>query len=157
MMRRDFSRFSNSNVLTALIIGINYGQLTVWHLTNPGNRARIWSAQCVFSDRKKYVLCKLNRFYKLIWNRHHLKGNQPICSEKHLSQGLESMIFRWFYMHLLMFSPRGGRGDTLGIRQSNQSLPPRIWQTTLPQGRDFRCLSYKMSNFGGTFKIVQHG
>ena len=79
----------------------------------------------------------------IIWNRHHLKGNQPICSEKHLAQGLESMIFRWFYMHLLMFSPRGGRGDTLGIRQSTQSLPPRIWQTTLPQGRDFRCLSYK--------------
>ena len=31
----------------------NYGQLTVWHLTNPGNWASIWSARCVFSDRKK--------------------------------------------------------------------------------------------------------
>ena len=31
----------------------NYGQLTVWHLTNPGNWASIWSAKCVFSDRKK--------------------------------------------------------------------------------------------------------
>ena len=28
-----------------------------------------------------------------------------------------------FIPHL---SPRGGWGDTLGIRQSNQSLPPRI-------------------------------
>ena len=36
----------------------NYWQLTVWHLTNPGNWASIWSAKCVFSDRKKCVLCK---------------------------------------------------------------------------------------------------
>ena len=33
----------------------------VWHLTNPGNWASIWSAKCVFSDRKKKcILCKLN-------------------------------------------------------------------------------------------------
>ena len=38
-------------------------------------------------------------------------GNQPICSEKHLVQGLKAMTFRRFrYMHLLMFSPGVGEG-----------------------------------------------
>ena len=32
-------------------------------------------------------------------------------------------------------------GDTLGIRQLKQSLPPGIWQTTSAQGRNLRCLS----------------
>ena len=40
--------------------------VTVWHLTYPDNWANIWSAKCVFSQKKKkIVLCKLNRFYKL--------------------------------------------------------------------------------------------
>ena len=53
-MRSHFSRFSNSNVLTTLIDNWNnYGQLTVWHLTNPGNWASIWSANSVFFGPKK--------------------------------------------------------------------------------------------------------
>ena len=36
-------------MLTTLIIG----QLTVWHLTYPGNWASIWSAKCVFFGPKK--------------------------------------------------------------------------------------------------------
>ena len=32
-------------------------------------------------------------------------------------------------------------GHTLGIRQPKQSLPSGIWQTTLAQGRDLRCIS----------------
>ena len=31
----------------------NCGQLTVWHLTNPGNWASMWSAKCVFFGPKK--------------------------------------------------------------------------------------------------------
>ena len=54
-MRRDliFSRFSNSNVLTNIDNWNKYGQLTVWHLTNLGNWARLWSAKCAFFGLKK--------------------------------------------------------------------------------------------------------
>ena len=36
---------------------------------------------------------------------------------------------------LIVFPQRRGGGDTLGIRQPKQSLPPGICQTTVAQGR----------------------
>ena len=49
-------------------------------------------------------------------------------------------LFSWVSCTVQCFPPEGG-GDTLGIRQPKQTLPSEIWQTTLAQGQDLRCLS----------------
>ena len=90
----------------------NYGQLTVWHLTNTGNWP-VYDPQSVFfSDRKKCVLCKLNRFYKLKIGLNQQKS--VFCSTE------------IYYIYIYLFRERHSRPHVSTMAPAGRTQDPFI-------------------------------